>query len=619
MTTPTPLKRFQLLFLLMGDIAVFVLSLRASLWIRYSYPLSPEIWEIHRIPYFFVLLIFLFCISLGDLYNFRHRSLSLFLLQKILVVFLLWMLLTFSFFYFSPWFVITPKLFLLLHTSLLLSGFLFYRWLLLRFVSPGPLRWAFIGSPKQIQELLSVKGYQLQFYVAALTGEKFPLLRIPPEALSVTHFKQYGIERVVIADELLQDQFSDFFFKELIPRKIRIQKLPDFYEELLQKVPVQSISTQWFLENLDESKFALYDRLKRLGDILGVVIFTLPAALVATIVMVALLIEGKTSILYSQKRVHQGGGLFTMYKFASMAPDAEKNGPQWSGTHDLRVTQVGKMIRKLHFDEIPQLYNILRGEMSFIGPRPERPEFVEMLQKEIPFYYQRFLVKPGLSGWAQMNYPYGSDVKDALEKLQYELFYIKNRSILFELEIFLRSLRLFLFSPEKSNAIVPSASSYSLFSSMNELFKKNGLSVVLGLIVIFLLLSSYKFRNVRPDSDTYQAVFLTNSQVYFGKLAVYKSQYALSDVYYIQGNTDPRVANKNIKLIKFGEELHGPKDQIVFERNQVLFWQDMKTDSVIMKGIQEYKEKGPTPAVVTPPVEPAPATAPATNAPAKKK
>ena len=132
-----------------------------------------------------------------------------------------------------------------------------------------------------------------------------------------------------------------------------------------------------------------------------------------------------------------------------MVPDAEKHGPQWSTKGDSRVTKVGKVIRDLHFDEIPQLINILKGDMSFIGPRPERPEFVDKLGQEMPFYYQRFLVKPGLSGWAQLNYPYGETVEDALHKLQYDLYYIKHRSVFLDLEIFLRSFRLLFFQPNK--------------------------------------------------------------------------------------------------------------------------------------------------------------------------
>ena len=113
------------------------------------------------------------------------------------------------------------------------------------------------------------------------------------------------------------------------------------------------------------------------------------------------------------------------------------------------MTKVGRVIRRLHFDELPQLINIIKGDMSFIGPRPERPEFVESLRKEIPFYYQRFLVKPGLSGWAQLNYPYGETAEDALKKLQYDLYYIKHRSMLLDLEILLRSFRLVFFQPKK--------------------------------------------------------------------------------------------------------------------------------------------------------------------------
>src|SRR5208283_729806 len=135
---------------------------------------------------------------------------------------------------------------------------------------------------------------------------------------------------------------------------------------------------------------------------------------------------------------------YRLFKFRTMKPDAEINGPQWAQERDPRITRIGRILRKMRLDELPQIYNVLHGEMSLVGPRPERPEFVEHLQKDIPFYRERLLIKPGLTGWAQINFPYGASKEDTFEKLQYDIYYIKHRSIPLDLSILLKTVRILL-------------------------------------------------------------------------------------------------------------------------------------------------------------------------------
>jgi lipopolysaccharide/colanic/teichoic acid biosynthesis glycosyltransferase len=151
------------------------------------------------------------------------------------------------------------------------------------------------------------------------------------------------------------------------------------------------------------------------------------------------------SVFYKQVRVGKEGELFSIFKFRSMGIDAEKNGAQWTTKNDLRVTRVGGFIRKYRLDELPQLLNVIRGDMSFVGPRPERPEFVEQLNKAIPFYNQRHNVKPGLAGWAQLNYPYGASVEDAMEKLKFDLYYVKHQSFTLDILVLARTVEVVLF------------------------------------------------------------------------------------------------------------------------------------------------------------------------------
>ena len=160
---------------------------------------------------------------------------------------------------------------------------------------------------------------------------------------------------------------------------------------------------------------------------------------------IAIKIDSKGPILYRQKRVGHNGKIFELIKFRSMSVDAEKHGAEWAQENDKRVTRVGNFIRRWRVDEIPQMWNVLKGEMSFIGPRPERPEFVKILQRETPSYALRHSVRPGITGWAQVNYQYGASKEDALEKLQYDLFYIHNLTIFLDMHILIKTIKIVLF------------------------------------------------------------------------------------------------------------------------------------------------------------------------------
>lgn len=430
---PSLLNRFHLLFLIMGDVTIFILTLLLAIGVRFGFPITPHAWELHRGPFFWVLVIFLLCLTIGDWYDTRRRFVSHEFFGKAIVIFLLFLFLTFTLFYFSPFFIITPKRALLLQAVFLFIGFSFFRIAMMRSLHPGPVRWMMVGDHPLMNELLSEQ-HRLN------KGNDYHLLH--PQAITPELLSELQCERVVTANETIEHDNAGFFFRELLPRKIRIQRFTDFFEEVCEKVPVEVITETWFLENLDETRFLFYDRFKRISDVLFVFLLTLPAAILSLFLALAIKLEGKSDVLYYQRRLKKAGEEFFIGKFSSMQRNAESRGPQWSSELDSRVTIMGRFLRRTHLDEIPQLIPILLGDMSFIGPRPERPEFVDMLKEKIPFYYQRFLVKPGISGWAQIHYPYGSTVEDALKKLQYELYYIKHRTVLLDLEILLRTFRL---------------------------------------------------------------------------------------------------------------------------------------------------------------------------------
>ena len=214
------------------------------------------------------------------------------------------------------------------------------------------------------------------------------------------------------------------------------------YERITGKIAIGKLRPSYliFSEGFNRSKFNyIFKRAFDVGIAMLGLVLALPICLITAL---AIKFSSKGPLLFKQTRVGREGRIFTLYKFRSMRSDAEKDsGPVWATTDDERITTVGRIIRKLRIDEIPQFINVLRSEMSFVGPRPERPFFVEELKREIPFYTERLVVKPGITGWAQINYRYGASMDDAIEKLQYDLYYIKNMSIFLDVLVLIRTVK----------------------------------------------------------------------------------------------------------------------------------------------------------------------------------
>ena len=230
-------------------------------------------------------------------------------------------------------------------------------------------------------------------------------------------------------------------------RGTRIYSLNDFYERYLSCLPVFHMDQNWLAMahgfDLIHNPFGL--RFKRYVDILIALVGGVIAVPLATTVALAVLLTSGSPVLYGQTRTGENGRPFRVYKFRTMRNDAETAGPQYATNNDPRLTPIGQMLRKFRLDEMPQLWNVLRGDMSLIGPRPERPKFVADLQREIPYYNLRHLIRPGITGWAQVMYGYGDSAEDASTKLQYDLFYIKNYSLMLDISILVRSIKIVLF------------------------------------------------------------------------------------------------------------------------------------------------------------------------------
>lgn len=306
------------------------------------------------------------------------------------------------------------------------------------------------GAVMQLRRRTDQRGFVVVGFVRGSEIELcVPEERLIPQDVPLYELiRSQGATEVVVA---LDDQRKGFPVEELLNcrmRGVNVVDIVTFLERETGKVRVDMVSPSWMIFSDGFRRDVFESVLERLFDIVASVILlalTWPLMLVTAIAIK--LEEGwRAPVLYGQTRVGFEGRLFEIHKFRSMRVDAERDGvAAWAQKSDPRVTRVGSVIRKLRIDELPQLLNVLGGDMSFVGPRPERPEFVAELGSKIPFYHDRHWVKPGLTGWAQLCYPYGSSEQDAREKLQYDLYYVKHRNIVFDLFILLETAEVVLW------------------------------------------------------------------------------------------------------------------------------------------------------------------------------
>lgn len=252
-----------------------------------------------------------------------------------------------------------------------------------------------------------------------------------------------GVDRVVVS---LADARGRLPMDKLLEMKldgVSFDHLASIYEAYTGKIAVENLRPSWLIFSPGFRKSRVLSAAKRLIDVVAATLGLVLAAPVMALIVAAVKLTSPGPVLYHQRRVGQHGRIFTLHKFRSMHENAEAaTGPVWASKEgDARVTAVGRFLRRTRLDELPQLWNVLKGDMSFVGPRPERPEFVAELTRQIPFYGQRHIVRPGLTGWAQVRYTYGASIEDALQKLQYDLFYIKNLSIALDLFIILGTIK----------------------------------------------------------------------------------------------------------------------------------------------------------------------------------
>ncbi|MES9841624.1 MAG: TIGR03013 family XrtA/PEP-CTERM system glycosyltransferase [Candidatus Thiodiazotropha endolucinida] len=438
---------------------IFFLSMLGAIYLRHKYTLSPipvDDEMLKNLPALFAVIMFSSLTALGLYQKGSMASSSGFLLRLILG-FLVGGLAMASLFFTLQLFPLSERSLLTHGLIISILGILVARTLFVRVTSDKTLkrRVLVLGvgiNADRIEESVKAKdtvGIVVVGYVNL--GDRIELIdeerQVVKDQTLLEISNRLAVDEIVVAVDDRRKKLPNHELLECKIKGIQILDLLTFFEKELSIINIDLLYPSWMLYTDGYRQRALNRTIKKSFDmIVGIVIFIVSAP-VMVLVTLASLIEsgGRDPILYSQVRVGKNGKLFKVYKFRSMRTDAEADGvARWASKNDTRITKLGGFLRKTRLDELPQIFNILNGDMSLVGPRPERPEFVLQLSNDIPYYLQRHWVKPGLTGWAQLLYPYGASEEDAKRKLEYDLYYVKNASTMLDFIILLQTIEVVL-------------------------------------------------------------------------------------------------------------------------------------------------------------------------------
>lgn len=422
-----------------GDLLSFIVSFVLLIFIRFKAGNYLTAIHLHTIPFIILYLFWVLIFYIFGLYDLVTIKPTIPYLKRWILALISSFIVGLLLFYFAPIFGISPKLNLVIQVVLFgIFSFLFRRSIYNIFAKAITRPAILIGNSNYLTELNKTIDATPQIGLQIINHFK-NVNEINKDLINTKNL-------IIILDKNVDE--SDQNILDFYKRGVEILDTAKAYEKYLLKIPVAYIDMDFIVENINVNKNILYTSLIFITDRLFaicVLIITSPLLLIA---IIARLIEDGAPIFIKQKRVGLNDKVFNLYKMRSMivlSPDgsAEKNGAVWAtGASDPRITKVGKVIRKLHIDEIPQMINILKGDLSLVGPRPERPEFVTPLEGSIPHYNLRHIIRPGFTGWAQIKYRYANSVEDSKEKFEYDLYYIKNRNIFLDLGIIMRTIQI---------------------------------------------------------------------------------------------------------------------------------------------------------------------------------
>lgn len=427
------MSKLKVFLVLLFDVAFFYLSLFLALFIRqYPYYQAHFFYE-HFFPFSIILVITIVSFYIIGLYDLRQFKNNINFVKNFSLGIVITFIFALALFYLVPIFGITPRFNLLLFTLIFAISDFLLRLIFNNIFKRQYINTFFVGTSLKIEEIKNFLSQSPQLGYK-IKGEGLTL----PTPYFI---QQEKIDLIVVDNKKEKDVPLNYF-----NLGIDIQSVQKFYENIFQKIPLEALDENWFFENIINRK-PIYQAIKNIFEFVSAVLLLIILSPLLLLISLLIKLTSEGPALYKQKRVGKNGKVFTLYKFRTMIKDAEKYGIKKDNEEDWRVTKIGKILRKTHLDELPQLWNIIKGELSFVGPRPERPEFVEEFKQKIPFYEIRLIVKPGLTGWAQINFPHGLTLDDAYQKLEYDIFYIKNRSLILDMLIMIKTIRSFFTNP----------------------------------------------------------------------------------------------------------------------------------------------------------------------------
>lgn len=429
MTKGTENLKFAIL--LLGDAGAAYFALFATLLLRYRGYHTIEHWRNHVVPFSIVFLLWLVIFYIVGLYELRGLRGRIELISRTSEALGASFFISLAVFYLLPFFHITPKTNLVITIGLFTLLFLGWRLLTMHLFSRHQFRLSvlFLGTAPEVHELKrSLANSPHLGYNVLGQFETLPVDQELPESdiIVVSHLLPEN-------DRMTKTLYNRFF------AATTVIDLPSFYEEIHRTAPESAMDKQWVLGNIAKRDVSFYELMKRPLDIALAILAAIPTVLLTPFIALAIRLEDAGPVFYMQVRVGKNGKLFTMLKFRTMRTDAEKDGAAFAGLADSRVTRVGRFLRATRLDELPQIWNILLGDMSFVGPRPERPEMEADLSTTIPLFPVRRLARPGLTGWAQINAPYASTTDDHRKKLRHDLYYLKHQSLALDTAIILQT------------------------------------------------------------------------------------------------------------------------------------------------------------------------------------
>ena len=452
-------KNFLKFILFLGDIILMYGALILTLAIRYG---DFSLWpgpqtKIFLFHFTFIYLFWLLILFIFDFYKTPLlKKTSDFFRNSIIFCFLAGAIGT-IYFYLQPQLAIAPKTILFLNVLIFTLLFYFWRFIFSSILKPFEFKEkiVIIGASPNFSEVLvdSLKGgdYEIiAFYNHNPLNKSLPFSNLAKYGVLSDVFK---LKEIIEKEGVNTISFtSDFYKDETLVKKIFLNLPPkldfisftNFYESLAKKVPLETIDELWFLENISRVERKIDEILKRSFDIIFSFLGLLITLILFPFIALAIKINSPGPVFFFQKRVGKDRKIFTLYKFRTMRDSLNQDKELWREKDPNQITGVGKILRKFYLDELPQFLNILKGDISFVGPRPEWLELAKIFEKEIPFYSLRYIVRPGLTGWAQLNFLPSTSIKEAKEKFQYDLYYIKNRSFFLDLKIILKTSRLIL-------------------------------------------------------------------------------------------------------------------------------------------------------------------------------